>query len=107
MDLQLTGKSALVSGSTAGIGFAIATALAREGARVIVNGRTQAAVDEVRAATGAQVHHDLGGFHWPWRPPLAEQVKVGEAAPDFGGWHGEKAGQFKVQGGVKLHRHHP
>ena len=40
MDLQLAGKLALVSGSTAGIGFAIANALAREGARVIVNGRS-------------------------------------------------------------------
>ena len=37
MNLQLGGKSALVTGSTAGIGLAIATALAREGARVIVN----------------------------------------------------------------------
>ena len=41
MDLDLKGKLALVSGSTAGIGFAIASALAGEGARVIVNGRTQ------------------------------------------------------------------
>lgn len=39
-DLQLEGKLALVSGSTAGIGFAIASALATEGARVILNGRT-------------------------------------------------------------------
>jgi NAD(P)-dependent dehydrogenase (short-subunit alcohol dehydrogenase family) len=46
MDMQLTGKLALVSGSTAGIGHAIAAGLAAEGARVIVNGRTQAAVDE-------------------------------------------------------------
>ncbi|HSH98798.1 MAG: SDR family NAD(P)-dependent oxidoreductase [Methylophilaceae bacterium] len=45
MDLQLTDKIALVSGSTAGIGFAIAEALANEGATVIINGRTQAAVD--------------------------------------------------------------
>jgi NAD(P)-dependent dehydrogenase (short-subunit alcohol dehydrogenase family) len=46
MDLGLTGKRALVTGSTAGIGFATAGALAREGARVIVNGRTQQRVDE-------------------------------------------------------------
>ncbi len=45
MNLDLTGRLALVSGSTAGIGHAIATALAAEGARVIVNGRTQPAVD--------------------------------------------------------------
>ena len=42
MDLKLSGKLALVSGSTAGIGYAIAAALAAEGARVIVNGRAQA-----------------------------------------------------------------
>ena len=47
MDLQLDGKLALVSGSTAGIGFAIANALAREGARVIVNGRSE---DRVKSA---------------------------------------------------------
>jgi NAD(P)-dependent dehydrogenase (short-subunit alcohol dehydrogenase family) len=44
MDLGLSGKTAVVSGSTAGIGFAIAAALAAEGARVIVNGRTEARV---------------------------------------------------------------
>lgn len=49
MDLQLTGKRALVTGSTAGIGFAIAAALAREGAEVIVNGRTPRGVDEAIA----------------------------------------------------------
>jgi NAD(P)-dependent dehydrogenase (short-subunit alcohol dehydrogenase family) len=41
MDLKLKDKTAFVSGSTAGIGYAIAERLAREGARVIVNGRTQ------------------------------------------------------------------
>src|SRR6202167_4472923 len=45
MDLQLEGKKALVTGSTAGIGFATARALAAEGASVIVNGRTQQRVD--------------------------------------------------------------
>jgi NAD(P)-dependent dehydrogenase (short-subunit alcohol dehydrogenase family) len=46
MNLQLEGKRALVTGSTAGIGFAIAEALANEGARVIINGRTRKRVDE-------------------------------------------------------------
>src|SRR5438876_3994100 len=40
MDLQLKDKLALVAGSTAGIGFAIASCLAREGAEVVINGRT-------------------------------------------------------------------
>lgn len=59
MDLKLNGKLALVTGSTAGIGHAIATALAREGAKVIVNGRTQSAVDkaasEIKTATSGEV----------------------------------------------------
>lgn len=45
MDLGLKDKKALVSGSTAGIGYAIAAALAAEGAKVTINGRTQARVD--------------------------------------------------------------
>jgi NAD(P)-dependent dehydrogenase (short-subunit alcohol dehydrogenase family) len=45
MDLGLKGKTAVVTGSTAGIGFAIAHTLAAEGAQVIVNGRTQERVD--------------------------------------------------------------
>src|SRR3954464_5675189 len=46
MDLQLANKKALVTGSTAGIGFAIASLLAREGAAVVVNGRSQGRVEE-------------------------------------------------------------
>jgi NAD(P)-dependent dehydrogenase (short-subunit alcohol dehydrogenase family) len=46
MDLQLTNKKALVTGSTAGIGFAIASLLAQEGASVVVNGRSQRRVEE-------------------------------------------------------------
>ena len=45
MDLQLRNKRAIVTGSTAGIGFATAIALAKEGAAVVVNGRTQQRVD--------------------------------------------------------------
>jgi hypothetical protein len=45
MNLQLRGKKALVTGSTAGIGFAIARILAREGASVVITGRTRERVD--------------------------------------------------------------
>jgi NAD(P)-dependent dehydrogenase (short-subunit alcohol dehydrogenase family) len=68
MDLQLRGKRAIVTGSTAGIGLAIAIDLAREGATVVVNGRTQGRVDaalaqirgEVREARVEGVAADLG-----------------------------------------------
>jgi len=50
MDLELNGKTALISGSTKGIGFAVAELLAREGAKVIVNGRTEQAVAEATKA---------------------------------------------------------
>jgi NAD(P)-dependent dehydrogenase (short-subunit alcohol dehydrogenase family) len=62
MDLQLRGKTALVTGSTAGIGLAIATVLASEGAAVIVNGRTQPRVDQAMRACGAAhgIAADLG-----------------------------------------------
>jgi NAD(P)-dependent dehydrogenase (short-subunit alcohol dehydrogenase family) len=46
MDLQLTNKKALVTGSTAGIGFAIASLLAEEGASVLVNGRSPQRVEQ-------------------------------------------------------------
>lgn len=55
MDLQLNGKKALVTGSTVGIGFAIAVELAREGAAVVINGRSQAGVDAALARLKAQV----------------------------------------------------
>src|SRR2546428_1634251 len=57
MNLKLADKTTLVSGSTKGIGFAIATGLAREGARVIVNGRAEKAV----AAAKEQIDQTVPG----------------------------------------------
>ncbi len=54
MKIDMTGKTAIVSGSTAGIGLAIATGLAGAGAAVVVNGRTQAAVDRAMSAIRAR-----------------------------------------------------
>jgi 3-oxoacyl-[acyl-carrier protein] reductase len=59
MDLGLKGRKAIVCGSSRGLGKACATALAREGCRVVINGldpdRLARAADEIRAATGAEV----------------------------------------------------
>ncbi len=62
MDLQLVGKQALVTGSTSGIGYAIATALLREGADVIVNGRSQATVDAAIASLAEATGRAPRGF---------------------------------------------
>ncbi|WP_224997806.1 SDR family NAD(P)-dependent oxidoreductase [Cesiribacter sp. SM1] len=59
MDLQLKGKTALVTGSTAGIGFATARLLAAEGASVIITGRTQERIDEAIAAIKKEQHGAL------------------------------------------------
>jgi NAD(P)-dependent dehydrogenase (short-subunit alcohol dehydrogenase family) len=67
MDLKLKGKKALVTGSTAGIGFAIAQGLAQEGASVVINGRTdsrvQAALQQLRSSSSGElsgITADLG-----------------------------------------------
>ncbi|WP_316795696.1 SDR family oxidoreductase [Pedobacter agri] len=56
MDLQLKNKTAFISGSTAGIGYAIAESLLKEGVKVIINGRSQDTVDEAIA----QLKKDTG-----------------------------------------------
>jgi len=78
MDLQLKNKTALVSGSTAGIGYAIAKNLAAEGAKVIVNGRTaervNAAVAQIKADTGNnEVSGAIADFSKPEQ--IAELIK--------------------------------
>jgi len=55
MNLDIAGKRALVTGSTAGIGHAIAHGLAAEGARVVITGRTQASVDAALARLKADL----------------------------------------------------
>lgn len=76
MDLDLTGKVALVTGSTRGIGFAAAAGLAGMGAEVIVNGRDKAAVDEAIAKIGQAV------------PNTKSKAKLHAAAYDLGNGEG-------------------
>ncbi|MBN9298809.1 MAG: SDR family oxidoreductase [Filimonas sp.] len=67
MNLQLEGKIALVTGSTAGIGFATAKQLLQEGATVYINGRTEQRIQEAIAklqslVPGAKVHGIAADF---------------------------------------------
>ena len=57
MKIDLSGKVALVSASTGGIGYAIAKGLAESGAEVILNGRSEKSVSEALA----RLHHDVSG----------------------------------------------
>ncbi|ACZ21194.1 short-chain dehydrogenase of unknown substrate specificity [Sanguibacter keddieii DSM 10542] len=79
MDLQLRGKTAFVSGSTQGIGRAVASRLAAEGARVVVNGRDPETVDAVttelrRAHPGA----DHSGIAADFADPTSVETLVAE-----------------------------
>ena len=75
MDLKLTDKRALVSGSTKGIGLAIATALAREGARVVINGRTEASVSAALSGIlGSVPNATIEGFAGDLATPQAAEL---------------------------------
>ncbi|EGL62101.1 short-chain dehydrogenase/reductase [Agrobacterium sp. ATCC 31749] len=63
MKIDLTGKKAIVTGSTSGIGLAIARGLAVAGASVVINGRTQAAIDRAKWSLGsARLENSIDGF---------------------------------------------
>jgi NAD(P)-dependent dehydrogenase (short-subunit alcohol dehydrogenase family) len=125
MDLGLHGKRALVTGSTAGIGFATAVELAREGAAVWVNGRTEArveaAVKKVQAAAGATsqvrgVAADLATAEGAARvisaapdlDVLVNNVGIFEAKPfaDISDVDWTHFLEVNVLSGVRLSRHH-
>jgi NAD(P)-dependent dehydrogenase (short-subunit alcohol dehydrogenase family) len=120
MDLQLAGKRALVSGSTAGIGFAIASRLAQEGAAVIVNGRTSARVDAAiqRIGTG-----DVSGYAgdlskpedvrgliecWPDVDILINNAGIFEPRPfpQISDEEWSRMWEVNVMSGVRLSRHY-
>jgi len=81
MDLQLRNRLALVTGSTAGIGYAIAESLAREGARVIVNGRTDDAVERAVAQVTAATSGAVLGFAGDLSDSAAAE-RLSERFPD-------------------------
>jgi NAD(P)-dependent dehydrogenase (short-subunit alcohol dehydrogenase family) len=118
MNFQLEGKSALVTGSTAGIGLAIATALAKEGAAVIVNGRTQERVDRAARASGAAhgIAADLGTeagvraviAHFPAVDILVNNLGIFEPKPfeEIPDDDWRRFFEVNVLCGVRLSRHY-
>jgi NAD(P)-dependent dehydrogenase (short-subunit alcohol dehydrogenase family) len=122
MNLKLDNKTAFVSASTAGIGFAIALELAREGARVFVNGRTEKRVwdaarrirDEVFEAEIDGIAEDLAGVAGSEsllrRLPAVDilvnnlgifQAKLFEKISDA---EGQRLFEINVMSGVRLSR---
>jgi NAD(P)-dependent dehydrogenase (short-subunit alcohol dehydrogenase family) len=124
MDLGLRGKRALVTGSTAGIGLAIAAVLAEEGAQVVVNGRTEERVAEairrVRSrAPGAHVGGiaaDLEGAagcerviaEAPDLDVLVNSVGIFEPRPftEISDAEWARILEVNFMSGVRLSRHH-
>jgi NAD(P)-dependent dehydrogenase (short-subunit alcohol dehydrogenase family) len=124
MDLDLSGKLALVTGSTRGIGLAAAKGLASMGAEVIVNGRERAAVFDaiaqiVRIAPKARLHpapFDLGGAkgcealieHFSEADILVNNLGIYEPKPFFEIEDADWSRMFEVNvmSGVRLTRHY-
>ena|SRR5215472_580044 len=121
MHLQLEGKRALVTGSTAGIGFAIAQVLASEGASVIINGRTRhrgkAAIRNLGTRVEPQgLAADLGTAagaeeaiaRFPEVEILVNNLGIYEAKPfeEIPDQDWLRLFEFNVLSGVRLSRHY-
>lgn len=124
MNLKLQGKIALVSGSTAGIGLAIASALAEEGASVIVNGRTQervsAAMEQIKKTVAdAKLQGGVADLSTPAGAEelfgavpevdiLVNNLGIYEAKPfeDISDSDWNKIFEVNVMSGVRLSRHY-
>jgi NAD(P)-dependent dehydrogenase (short-subunit alcohol dehydrogenase family) len=123
MDLQLKGKRALVTGSTAGIGYAIAEALAHEGVEVIVNGRTEARVltalerlNSITGQTALGLAADLGNAEgiqeatarFPDLDILVNNLGIFEAKPfeEISDYDWKHLFEVNVLSGVRLSRYY-
>lgn len=78
MDLGLSGRTALVTGASRGLGLGIASALAAEGARVAVSGRSRERIDAAAADIGARAYvHDSGDLDGAGRLIDAVEADLG------------------------------
>ncbi len=85
MDLQLKDKRALVTGSSRGLGYATALALAKEGCRVAINSRDEAKVSAAAKAITAETGTQVIGLVGDVADPDVPERLVGETARAFGG----------------------
>lgn len=124
MNIELTGKRAVISGSTAGIGYAIASGLAGAGAHVILNGRTADRVDaavrrlkaDVPNASVEGIAADLGTVEGaealfakaPTADILVNNLGIFEPKPflDIPDADWERFFRVNVLSGVRLSRHY-
>ena len=124
MNLQLENKVAFISGSTSGIGFAVSLALAREGVKVILNGRTANSVQQgIEKLQESVPHAEVTGFPADFANPtevnnllsrlpdldiLINNVGIYRAQSFFETSDEDWFQQFEVNvmSGVRLSRHH-
>jgi NAD(P)-dependent dehydrogenase (short-subunit alcohol dehydrogenase family) len=124
MDLPLVGRQAVVTGGTAGIGFAIAEALAKKGAAVVVNGRSEQRVDEalsklratgvsgkvegIAADVGTAEGTDLLTHRFPEVDMLVNNAGIFEVKPfeQIGDDDWNRFFEVNVLSGVRLSRHY-
>lgn len=85
MDLDITGESALVTASSSGLGKASATALAREGANVVINGRDEKRLAEAKAAVEAEATGEVVTQSGDLTSPDDIEQLVERTVEEFGG----------------------
>lgn len=85
MDLGLTGKIAIITGGSDGIGKAAAISLAREGAKVAIVGRTQAKLDDAVAEIKAETGGEAIGFPADVSVESDVQAMVAKVVDEYGG----------------------
>ena len=85
MDLQLKELRALVTGSSRGLGYAVALCLAREGCRVAVNSRDEAKITAAALAIARETGSRVIGLAGDVADPDVPERLVGESARAFGG----------------------
>ena len=106
MDLGIAGRRAIICGSTDGLGYACAAALAAAGVEVLVNGRTPERVESARARLAAEIGRPVAGAAADVTTPEGRDILFGAMpAPDIlvTNGAGPPPGQFEDWGEAEWH----